>query len=232
MIELTAEQQNRHIMATVCDTCNKDFRPIRIKTKHHCHVTGRYLGPVCQSCNLQLKCRTQNNEFFVPCFFHNSSAYDSHLIIKHIHKKQSKITVIPSNTKQFIGFQIDGIRYLDSYKFLSTSLDVLVKNLHNDGIEHFKYTRCTFGDGDRNIFEKGIYPYEYMTGRDVFKKTSLPSMDAFYLKVKMEGITADEYKELKKCSLHTNAKISKIFTMFTSSMMSFYWLIVLKIFFQ
>ena len=49
MTELTAEQQNRHTMATIYDTCNKEFTLIRIKTKHHCHVTGRYLGPVCQS---------------------------------------------------------------------------------------------------------------------------------------------------------------------------------------
>ena len=145
---------------------------------------------------MQLKYRTGNNEFFVPCFFQNSSAYDSHLIIKHLHKKQSKITVIPSNTKQFIGFQVDGIRYLDSYKFLSSSLDVLVKNLHNDGVEHFKYTRRMFGDGDPNIFEKGTY--EYMTGHDIFKQTSLPSLDAFYLKLKMEGITADEYKRAQE----------------------------------
>jgi len=93
-------------------------------------------------------------------FFHNSSAYDSHLIIKYLHKKKSKITVIPSNTEQFIGFQIDGIRYLDSYKFLSSSLDDLVKNLHNYGVDRFKYTRRTFGDDDPNIFEKGVYPYE------------------------------------------------------------------------
>jgi len=85
-----------------------------------------------------LKYRTWNNEFFVPYFFHYSSAYDSHLIIKHLHKKQAKITVIPSNTEQFIGFQIDGIRYLDSYQFLSLSLDDLVKNLHNDGVDRFK----------------------------------------------------------------------------------------------
>ena len=149
-------------------TCNKEFTPDRLKTRHHCHITGKYLAPVCQSCNLQLKWRTKNSEFFVTCFFHNSSAYDSHLIIKHLHKKQLKITVIPSNTEQFIGFQIDGVRYLDSYKFLLSSLDDLVKNLHNDDVNRFKYTRRTFGDGDPNIFKKGIYPYEYMTSHDVF----------------------------------------------------------------
>jgi len=85
---------------------------------------------------------------------------------------------------QFIGCQIDGIHYLDSYKFLSSSLDDLVKNLHNDGVDCFKYMRCTFSDDDLNIFEKGVYPYEYMTSHDVFKQTSLPSMLEFYSKLK------------------------------------------------
>jgi len=153
---------------------------------------------VCQSCNLQLNCQTWNNEFFVPFFFHNSSAYDLHLITKYLHKKESKITVIPSNTEQFIGFQIDGVCYLDSYKFLSSSLDDLVKNLHNDGVDRFKYTRCTFGDGNPNIFEKGVYPYDNMTSRDVLKQTSLPSMSEFYSNFKMEGITEDEYKRAQE----------------------------------
>ena len=136
--------------------------------------------------------------FFVRCFFHNSSAYHSHLIIKHLHKKQSKITVIPSNMEQFIGFKIDGIRYLDSYKFLSSSLDDLVKKLHNDGVDCFRYTRCTFGDSDQNFFDKGVYPYEYMTSRYIFKQTSLPSMSECYSKLKMERITADAYKRAQE----------------------------------
>ena len=103
-----------------------------------------------------------------------------------------------SFTEQFIGFQIDGIRYLDSYKFLSLSLDDLVKNLHNDDVNRLKYTRRTFGDGDRNIFKKGIFPYEYMTSRDVFKQTSLPPMSEFYSKLKMDGITLDEYKRAQE----------------------------------
>jgi len=198
MIELTDDQNILHEMTIVCDTCKKEFTPINPKMRHHCHVTGMYIGPVYQSCNMQLKYRTWNNEFFVPCFFHNISAYDSHLIIKYLHKKESKITVIPSNTEQFIGFQTDGIRYLDSYKFLSSSLDDLVKNLHNDGADRFKYMQSTFGDGDPNIFEKGVYAYEYMMSCNIFKQTCLPSMSEFYSKLKMEGITEDEYKRAQE----------------------------------
>ena len=194
MHELTAEQQLSHRASIICDTCGNEYTLRNPKTRHYCHVSGRYLGPVCELCNLQLKNRIRNNEFFVPCFFHNNSAYDSYLIIKNLHKKESKITVIPSNTEQFIGFQIDGMRYLDSYKFLPSSLDDLVKNLHNDGIERFKYTRRTFGDGDPMIFEKGVFPYELMTSRDVFQQTSLPPISEFYSKLKMEGISKEEYE--------------------------------------
>jgi len=58
--------------------------------------------------------------------------------------------------------------------------------------------RRTFGDGDPNIFEKGVYLYEYMTSRDIFKQTSLPSMSEFYSKLKMDGITEDEYKRAQE----------------------------------
>jgi len=85
-----------------------------------------------------------------------------------------QITVIPHNTEKFIGFQIDGVRYLDSFKFLPSSLDNLVKNLHNDGTGPFRYTRRTFGDDDPNVYRKGIFFYEHMTDRSVFGETCLP----------------------------------------------------------
>jgi len=136
--------------------------------------------------------------FSFHVFFHNNSAYDLHMIIKHLHSKKAKITVIPNNTEKFIGFQIDGMRYLDSFKFLPSSLDNLVFNLHNGGIEPFKYTRQTFDDSDLDIFRKGIYPYEHMTDRNVFKDMCLPKKEAFYSKVKMDGITNDEYEHAQQ----------------------------------
>ena len=37
-----------------------------------------------------------------------------------------------------------------------------------------------------------------MTSHDVFKQTSLPSMSEFYSKLKMEGITEDQYKRAQE----------------------------------
>ena len=62
----------------------------------------------------------------------------------------------------------------------------------------FKYTRWNFSGNDVNIFQKGILPYEHMTDRNVFKETSLPPKEAFYSKLKMEGITDEEYEHAQQ----------------------------------
>jgi len=110
MKHLTYEEQMKHDAATVCVSCNHEFTIDRRKIRHHCHVTGKYIAPVCNVCSHQLKFQKSNEHFFVPCFFHNNSAYDSHMIIKHLCNKNAKITVIPNNTEKYSGFQIDGIR--------------------------------------------------------------------------------------------------------------------------
>jgi len=121
MKPLTYEEQTKHNAATVCVSCNREFTIDRRKIRHHCHVTGKYIAAVCQVCNLQLKFRKSNDHFFVPCFFHSNSGYDSHMIIKHLHNKNAKITVIPNNTEKYIGFQIDGIIYLEKASILTNT---------------------------------------------------------------------------------------------------------------
>jgi len=53
--------------------------------------------------------------------------YDAHLIINGYQRGVSHdISVIPSNTEKFIAFQIGKLRFLDSFQFLTASLDKLV----------------------------------------------------------------------------------------------------------
>ena len=62
--------------------------------------------------------------------------------------------------------------FIDSFQFLSSSLDSLVRNLGNND---FKYLReecdCKVLDFAKQL---GFYPYEYMSGFENFKET-LPS---------------------------------------------------------
>ena len=60
---------------------NNNFTENRRKTRHHCHVTGKFITAVGQMCILQSKYRKSNQHFFVPCFFRNNGAYDSPLLI-------------------------------------------------------------------------------------------------------------------------------------------------------
>ena len=55
--------------------------------------------------------------------------------------------------------------FIDSFQFLSSLLDSLVKNLNNDGFKYFSQ------ESDKNkvdlVKQKVFYPYEYMSD---FKK--------------------------------------------------------------
>ena len=94
------------------------------------------------------------------------------------HGKDNKINyedikVVPLNSEKFITFQIGNLRFLDSYQFLSTSLEELVSLLLKSGKENFVETVKYLGDHDL-VFAKGVYPYAYMTDRSKFDETRLP----------------------------------------------------------
>jgi len=122
----------------------------------------------------------EEEDFFVPLVMHNLRLYDAHFIIKHFQRKYVKqrnddnklsfddVQITPLNTKKYFQFQIGNLRFLDSYQFLSTSLDQLVQLLLKSGKENFVHISKHLGDGD-NVFSNGIYPYGYMTSREKFE---------------------------------------------------------------
>jgi len=81
--------------------------------------------------------------------FHNLKNYNSHFVIKHFEKrftektsKGQKVTfddikVIPLNGESFLQFQIGNIKFMDSFQFLSTSLENLVSLLLKGGKQNF-----------------------------------------------------------------------------------------------
>mgnify|MGYP003433875613 CR=1 FL=1 len=101
--------------------------------------------------------------------------------------------MIASNTEKFIGFQIGNLRFLDSFKFLGTSLDALTQNLLKSGEDKFQITKNAF-PGSSTVFRKGIYPYEYMDSYSRFSETELPPQSAFYSQLNDHHITDEEYQ--------------------------------------
>ena len=128
--------------ATECYICDRSFKQAHlVKNRDHDHQTSRYRGAACSSCNLKLKFRTANSKFdnrksyFIPVVLHGGSNYDFKLILKQFSKVYAPgdISVVPTNTERYIGFQIGNLRFIDSCKFLNASLEALVQNLAKSG---------------------------------------------------------------------------------------------------
>ena len=92
----------------------------------------------------------------IPVVFHNGSTYDYHFIIKELAKElEGNFERLGENTENYITFsvpikkKIDNkdieisykIKFIDSYRFMSSSLSKLVDNL-SEGIHNNKCSDC------------------------------------------------------------------------------------------
>lgn len=220
MLPLTNKEKEEFSHAKHCWVCQKEFNDKDIICRDHDHFTGKYRGPAHQSCNLNL-----NREGWkCPVLFHNGKNYDYHYIIKALNDEVEKFDAIAINTEKFMCINFNDARFLDSYSFLASSLDTLSSNIINpsnfkklikaEKFGELKNTRLSNlktycpnfmseyeGLSDDNldlIAQKGIYPYEYMDSFRRFEETELPSKEAFYSKLKQDGITDEDYELAQK----------------------------------
>ena len=69
----------------------------------------------------------------VPVIFHNLRGYDSHLIFSELDQFDVKINVIPNGLEEYMEFYLNkNLVFMDSMKFMNSSLDTLVKNLSDE----------------------------------------------------------------------------------------------------
>ena len=62
------------------------------------------------------------------------------------------------------------IRFLDSFKFMASSLDGLAGNLAKSDLSKFIQTKKEFREKYELMTKKGIYPYDYMNGFENFSE--------------------------------------------------------------
>lgn len=77
--------------------------------------------------------------------------------------------------------------FIDSFQFLSTSLEKLVKNLSKEGEEKFKHLYYKIKEKMNLLMRKEVYPYEYMDSMDKFREQCLPERSAFYSSIDDHG---------------------------------------------
>ena len=83
------------------------------------------------------------------------------------------------------------IRFIDSFKFLQTSLANLVGNLQPDD---FHNTKEIFRKNVNLLTRKGVYPYDYVSSLEKLSETQLPPKEEFYSKLNDEDISDDDYQ--------------------------------------
>ena len=154
MIPLTTEEKMHYNEQEICYICKKEFNKNdekNYKVRDHCHYTGKYRGAAHNMCNLRYKIPKE-----VPVVFHNGSTYDYHFIIKELAKEfNGNFECLGENTEKYITFSVPikkeirnknieityKIKFIDSYRFMSTSLSKLVDNL-SEGIHNNKCLDC------------------------------------------------------------------------------------------
>ena len=192
-----------------CHICEESYKDKDIRVRDHCHITGKYRGSAHQDCNLKL--RLNPEEIKIPVIFHNLRGYDSHFIMqqigeitkKHTYKnykgeeKQMNINAIPNNMEKYMAFMLGNhLTFLDSFQFMSSSLDKLVSNLPNDALT---YTSEKFQDEELKLMsQKGVYPYDYMDSFEKFDEAQIPRKEDFYSILNDQHISDEDYNHARK----------------------------------
>ena len=155
VIPLTKEENKIHREQKVCYICKKGFstdddNKKYFKVRDHCYFTGKYRGAAHDIFKLRYKVPKE-----IPVLFHNGSTYDYHFIIKELVEKfEEKFECLGENTEKYITFSVSikieldngksityKIKFIDSFRFMSSSSSNLVDNL-SEGLYSDKCADC------------------------------------------------------------------------------------------
>ena len=190
-LKMTPKDEEDFKNATHCYYCDKELGDDRVRD--HDHLSGKFRGGAHSNCNLQgWKCK------FVPVFFHNLSRYDTHLFIKELSKViDLDIKVLAKSAEEYISFQVGCLRFLDSYRFLTSSLANITRSLED---EDFKILKSEFPALTPEEFKmlryKGSVPYNFYQTHDDYNCLLL-SEDMFYNNLTKE-LDTNGYKKCKE----------------------------------
>ena len=203
---------------TECYACGGTFSDEKglKKVRDYCHFTGKFRGALHSKCNLRLR-----NTKVIPVFFHNLEGYDSHLFVKHLADTEGSVNCIPHNEEKYITFTKNVVvdtketkrgesnifyrlKFLDSFHFMSSSLEKLVNNLEPTQLKH---TSKYFKDDELQLMlKKGIYPYEYMDSQKKLTETKLPPIEKFYSSLSDSGISDKDHEHARNVWKTFNCK--------------------------
>ena len=160
----------------ICRFCEKNIESDKVRD--HCHLTGKYRGPARSKCNINV---TQKQSDFIPFLFHNFSNYDCHMFFKKlVEKKKDKVDfeIIPKTNEEYKSVTYGCITFIDSYRFLSSGSDSLVKTLVDNSHKTLKDFKEEIVDNDEilNIVNK----IKRLIAEDKYKNDSIKDLKKDY----------------------------------------------------
>ena len=204
-LKLTKEDFISFKESKICHICNSEIKEGERKVRDHWHFTGKYRGAAHSNCNVKVR-----KPLFLPVIFHNLQGYDAHLFIKELAGQKGDFSCIPSTEEKYISFSEEfvfdqyicpksgrmrslkfEIRFIDSFKFLQTSLANLVSNLQP---QDFINTRYIFDQNTELLTRKGVFPYDYVSSLKKLDEHELPPKEEFYSKLNDENISDEDYQ--------------------------------------
>nr|CAI5859920.1 unnamed protein product [Callosobruchus analis] len=148
-----------------------------------------------ESCNINFK---DNHK--IPVVLHNLSGYDAHFIIKDIALGMNgRVDLLPITKERYIAFtknisdSLVSFRFIDSFKFMNSSLDKLSSYLTEYPIlksELLQYTE----EHIKLLTKKGVYPYDFTDSFDKFSYPHLPSQGEFFYRLEGKNISNEQYQ--------------------------------------
>jgi len=136
--------------------------------------------------------------------FHNLTGYDAHFIIKEIATApdfKGRVYLLPENKERYIPFTkyIDdcdiNFRFIDSFRFMPSSLDKLSSYLENLAIAPREFEKDGYTQDQLQLLRrKGVFPYDYISSLEKLSEDQLPAKEEFYNKLSKSHISDQEYE--------------------------------------
>ncbi|RZF45535.1 hypothetical protein LSTR_LSTR005737 [Laodelphax striatellus] len=190
-IIFTKEDEDHFNSQSCCEMCECEFTMIVTPVKDHDHLSGRYRSKLCSPCNLK-----RLRQRYIPVILHNLSQYDAHFIILSLGCDQEKIDIIPNTSEKYITFSKHTkngltLRFIDSMRFMNSSLSNLANDLSR---EDFVHVKKFFPESKLDLVcKKANFPYEYVDCYEKLEDKTLPSIENFYSSLMSEEIDEEEY---------------------------------------
>ena len=164
----TIKSDKLFLKAKFCCLCDINFVNINEKVKHYCKMTGKYLGASHQSCIDYVN--KVNLHKFIPVLYHNFSKYDNHMFFNElINSKVDKknLSVIPRTNEEHMSVNYSCIKFSDSMRFQTDSLEKLTESLKDVDYIHLKKH---FPNPWMLLKNKLAYPYEFYKTLEDYEK--------------------------------------------------------------